>query len=533
MVTNSSGKADFRVFGARVAFPENFLSSWGACLVEPPGIGALRRTAADRLIRLGDLALPKYGIPTRVVGYFCLEELTDPQVLAQMGIRSGRDRQRLAVVRDGRGAIHLLEREALKPMLRRPGDLDGRIDVRQEHTEPWRMLYLTYDKDELGLKRWSHTLAYIRYGEVQDFPAKEGSRRGGGVPAQRSQVRVRPVWFQVPRIPTGAGRVCWLIGRGDRHYAPTMAEGLLVPNNFMYSAPPSSLARPRVFAAIANLSWTHLMAEVYGRRGGGDGVLHTYIRDLAMLPLIDPKKLTVSQAEDLISLFDDVARRPVLPVTEELQQADRQAFDGWAMSYLFGQDADTAGRSVERALRDLVMERMQRSVSGREERRKAVRRTAFDPAPIAARVLIDCGRPPTILGFLPDMDSTEMETLTLVIPRHALGRPEVGETLFDQGEVLISGTPLISTPTDSHSLAIVALLTTNNDYAGEVLLPARHSAMEQSYRQWEGAWGEWRDSVERNIVSIFPKAQQVERRVLVARELESRTSLPKYMLRPQ
>lgn len=523
--------ADFSIFGAHAAFPGSLADSWGACLVEPPSVGELRRKAVDRLVRLGDLARPRSGIPTRVVGYFCLEELTEPQVIQNMGLRSQRDRQRLTVVRDGRGAVHLLEREALRPMVRRPGDLEGRIDVTIDIVAPWHMLYLSFDKQELADKRWSHTLAYLRYGETQDFPAREGSRRAGGVPARRPQVRVRPVWYQVPRIPTGVGRVCWLKGRGDKHYAPTLAEGILIPDNFLYSAPPADLARPRAFAAVANLSWTHLMAEVYGRRGGGDGVLHTYIRELSMLPIIDPRKLTSAQADDLVALFDAVATRPVLPLPEEMRQTDRQAFDGWAMEYLFGENADDASRAVERALRDLVAERIQRSISGRQQEQRAIRRTVFDPAPIASRVLLDHGRAPTIFDVMGPTEAATLPTLTLEIPPHAPERAELGATLMDAGDVLISGRKLMDTPSDVHSDAIVAILTSDVTYSGTVTLPADSKKMERICREWRGSWDLWRRTVEDAIRSILPKPQQAQRRVQVARELEARANVPKEILK--
>lgn len=525
--------ADFRIFGAAVAFPGDLATSWGACLVEPPAIGALRRQAHGRLTRLGELAPPKSGIPTRVVGYFCLEELTDPQVIASMGLRSQRDRQRLTVVRDGRGAIHLIERAALKPMIRRPGQLEGRIDVRLEDTGPWRMLYLSDDKTELEQKRWTHTLSYIRYGETQDFPAGENSRRAGGVPAERPQVRVRPVWFQVPRIPTGPGRVCWIKGRGDTHYAPSLAEHILVPDNFLYSAPPPDLARPESFAAVANLSWTHLMAETYGRRGGGDGVLHTYIRELSMMPVIDPRKFTASQADDLCGLFHAIAGRQVLPLAEEMRQPDRQAFDEWAMRYLFGDDADDAAQAVERALRDLVAERRQRTASGREQQRRAIRRTTFDPAPIAARVLIDQGQPPSITQMVEELGEGPLSLETVEIPPHEPGRAEVGSTLMDLGDVLVSGQKLLTASSDAHSLAIVAVLTTNAGYSGSLQLPADPGRLESLHTHWEKEWNKWRTSVEEAIRSIFPKPQHAQRRVLIARELEKRIGLPRDTLRAE
>ncbi|MGQ4330879.1 hypothetical protein [Streptomyces hayashii] len=419
----------------------------------------------------------------------------------------------------------MLEREALKPMVRRPGVLEGRIDVEAGDTDPWRMLYLSDSKSELELKRWAHVLTYIHYGETTNFPAKEGSRRAGGVPALRPQVRVRPVWFQVPRIPTGPGRVCWLKGRGDRHYAPTLAADILIPDNFLYSAPPAELSVPRAFAAVANLTWTNLMAEVYGRRGGGDGVLHTYIRELAQLPIINPLRFTKAQAEDLVDLFNQVSSRPSLAIDEELRQPDRQAFDSWAMKYLFGSDYDDSARAVERAIRDLAMERTQRTISGREQQQKAVRRTVFDPAPIAARILMDHGVPPRIRDFLPAEDGSTSMTTILEVPAHESLPATLGETLFDLGDILIGANKLMDTPSEGHSRAVVALLTVEPSYMGDFALPVDSDAVSTAVDEWSSAWGAWRKTVQAALKSILPKPSQAQRRAQVARELESRTGL--------
>lgn len=517
--------ADFGTLGAARAFPGTLSRSWGAALVEPPSIGALRRAAGDRLVPLGQLSRPRSGIPTRVVGYFCLEELQDPDSLAQMGIRSQRDRQRLAVVKDGRGAVHVLEREVLKPLVRRPGVLEGRLLVEEADTSPWRLLYITNTRAELEERRLRHTLSYIRYGETQDFPAREGSRRSGGIPALRPQVRVRPVWFQVSRIAMGAGRVCWIKGRGERHFAPTLAEGVLIPDNFQYSSPPDDLSNPMSFAAIANTSWAHLMAEVYGRRGGGDGVLHTYIRELSMLPLVDPRRFTPTQSDDLVALFQQLARRPAVAISEELQQTDRQALDNWVMTYLFGEQADDAGRAVERALRDLVAERGNRAASGREQETRAVRRTTFNPAPVAARVLLECGLPPSLLHDIEPLSAGELTTVTVDIPPHAAGKAEVGATLLDTGDVLVDGRHLLTAPSDAHSDAVVAILTADPTFVGAVTMPADEAKMAELERNWRTGWAEWTRAVDERIRAALPRAQHSQRRSDVANEVVTQAGL--------
>ena len=516
----ADSRVDFGALGAKAAFPGKTLRSWGSCLVEPPAVGALRRRAERLLIPLAELSRPRSGIPTRVVDYFCVEVLNDSGTMTAMGLRSQRDRQFLAVIRDGRGALHILEKNVLKPMVRRPGLLEGRLEVHGSDTAPWHMFYVDKTRPELEGLRWHHTLKYIHYGETQDFPAHEGSRRTGGVPAKRPQVRVRPIWFQVPSISLDVGRVCWLKGRGDRHYAPSLGENILIPDNFQYSPVPSGLSNPKAFAAIANLSWAHLMAEIYGRRGGGNGVLHTYIRELGMMPLIDPRLLIRSQSDELVGLFESVAQRVGLPISDELRQPDRQALDLWAMRYLFDEDADDAARTIERSLRDLVAERQQRTTSGREQRQRAVRRSSFDPAPIAACLLLDNGMPPSAVELLDSYQNGELDTWLADVPAHHPGRVESGSTLLDQGDVLIDGRLLISAPSDSHSQLITAVLTIDPAFAGQIYLPTDVREAEEIKRLWLREWTKWLSVVKQGIKEELPRHQHAQRRSAVARELE-------------
>ncbi|MDF1598149.1 MAG: hypothetical protein P1T08_18955, partial [Acidimicrobiia bacterium] len=136
-----------------------------AILVEPPGITALLRVAADKLARLSDLAVPHSGIPTRAVQYFCLEELEDGEELRSHGISTARDRERLALVVDGRGMPHVIERESLRPLVRRPGDIAGKISIGLGDLGGARLFYVHDDLDKLVEKRLSRTVDYIRYGE--------------------------------------------------------------------------------------------------------------------------------------------------------------------------------------------------------------------------------------------------------------------------------------------------------------------------------------------------------------------------------
>lgn len=525
MSKTDPAKVDFGMLGAKRSFAGALATSWGSFLVEPPSIGHLRAAAGAKLAPLGDVAPARSGIATRVVAYFIVEELFDEEAIRAAGIRTRGDRERLMLIRDGRGVEHVIERAALRPMVRRPGALEGRIDVPEEVSAPWWVLYIDGDKEELRARRWAHTLSYIEYGETTDFPAREGSRRRGGIPAEREQVRVRPVWFQVPRMDTGGGRVCWIKGRGDHHYAPVLGDEVLVPDNFLYSSAPDLLV-PRVFAAVANLSWTHLMAEVFGRRSGGDGVLHTYKRELDMLPIIDPRLFTRSESEDLVALFDRVAARPVQSVADELQDPHRQAFDAWAMEYLFGSEAAAAGQAVDFALRDLTAERTGRSASGRTQERKAVTRKTFDPAPVGTRILQEIGPPPSVLAALSEVDPNALDTVVVDIPEHGpLANLRVGDTLFDAATVMAGHEEVVTCPSEVHANLAMAALRAEPFIATFVPLPVSEAESEEILRSVNRDWDGWATRVVQAVNDSLAAQQRTARGRLVLAEVEKQAGV--------
>src|SRR4051812_13176233 len=104
-------RPDFGALGAD-EFRGSLAVSWGATLVEPGPIRRIREAAAPRLSALRDLAPPKSGIPPRAVKYFAVEEVTDEVTVKEHGVHTKRDQERLALIRDGRGRLHVLERAA-------------------------------------------------------------------------------------------------------------------------------------------------------------------------------------------------------------------------------------------------------------------------------------------------------------------------------------------------------------------------------------------------------------------------------------
>src|SRR5215211_5642278 len=507
-------RPDFGALGAD-HYRGSLAVSWGAALVEPGPIRRIREAAASRLIRVRDLAAPKSGIPPRAVKYFAVEEVHDDAEFKRHEIHTKRDRERLALVRDGRGHLHVVVRESLKPLVRQPADFKGRIRY-PEAAGAAHLFYVHDTKDELTRKRLKYTLEYIEYGSSQDVRPPTTSRCAGGVPSERAQTKVRAVWYAVPTMPTGPGRIVWTKRRGNIHYVAQLPQNAVVLDNFFYSEPPGELPHAEALAAVANLSFAHLMAEVFGRRAAGDGVLHTYIRELNRLPILNQLILSSGEAEELAGLFDPVASRPQQPLSEELQQADRQAFDLFGLKLMLGDDAAESARvEVSAALGVLAIERAIKAASGRARQQRAIKRQQFDPAPIAAKVLEDAGAPPTISEEVAEFGDG-LGTLSIEISEHERAQVvSVGESLLDEGVVLVNGAPLLTAPSAVHAMSIAAAMRVDPDLMGPLVLPERPEDADEALRRWEMRWRDWRRALEDRIEKALPGARYATRRTAV------------------
>lgn len=241
-----------------------------------------------------------------------------------------------------------------------------------------------------------------------------------------------------------------------------------------------------------------------------------------MLPLLDPRRLTSAQADDLVGLFEVVARRPVEGVDVDLRDPDRQALDRWAMRYLVGDaDASDAARTVERALRDLAAERTDRLASGREQQRVAVRRQGFDSGPVATRLLLENGNPPSVLARLARYEPDALGTVTVVVPDHGpIVHLAAGQSLFDSDRVLVNENLVIDTPSGAHAELVMAALRVDSSLAGPIAMPEAEDEAEAIRQAAQQDWDTWRHAVTAAVAAVLPGAQRASRRHDVGRELE-------------
>ena len=141
---------------------------------------------------------------------------------------------------------------------------------------------------------------------------------------QRATCAPRQPWYSLP--PQPLARLILPKGIWRRHMAPLLAESLPVDQQlYQIQLPPD--IQPEVAAALLNSAWFALQCELHGRINFGAGVLWLATYELNRIHLPDPRALTSAQADQLATLFTELAKRPFPTTEDHLSHPTRQALD--------------------------------------------------------------------------------------------------------------------------------------------------------------------------------------------------------------
>lgn len=175
------------------------------------------------------------------------------------------------------------------------------------------------DERRLAERCCTGALAYIDWGRRQRTP--------DGTPWPEVQsLRGRDPWYRLP-LPTPAVLLCPRFF--DRRIFFAVPETGLLEDQTFYGlvAPCATTDEINLLGAILNSSITALALESGGRTGLGDGARQYTLGDLATLPVLSPNLVRADIAAKVCRVFAQLAKRPILSVAAELEQADRQALD--------------------------------------------------------------------------------------------------------------------------------------------------------------------------------------------------------------
>jgi len=206
---------------------------------------------------------------------------------------------------------------------------------------------LTVPEDKGDLAR-TNVLKYIAYGEEKGYH-------------ERPTCRSRRPWYDLG--PRKVARILWPGGFWKRFV--------------VYYNEPKVLADRRLFnvyvdehhaktlCAILNSTLVALFNEIHGKTVFGQGLLLCDTYAVEQIPILDPEKLPRETTRRLLVAFQELARRPIGDIFEEVKRRDRQELDNIVFDSL-GLTQDER-KQVYAAVVDLVENRVRRA--GSVERR--------------------------------------------------------------------------------------------------------------------------------------------------------------------
>ena len=196
-------------------------------------------------------------------------------------------------------------------------------------------------------------LGYIGWG------AGQTTARGVPWPFVPS-VRGRAQWYSVP-VPAVADILCPRFF--DRRFFFAAPNPPLLEDQTFYGLilGERSPSWRMAIAGILNCSLTYLLVETFGRSSLGDGVRQYALCDMNALPVLDPGAAAPHALEGVIQAYRPLSMRRILPVEDEMCQADRMALDAAVTEAFCIKEREMA--TARQALVDLTRERLERARS--------------------------------------------------------------------------------------------------------------------------------------------------------------------------
>jgi hypothetical protein len=290
-------------------------NKWGGKYLRAPEIFfTILEKGKGKLVRLGDIAEVRRGFTTGANEFFYL----DDETIRHWGI----------------------EKEFLKPVIKSPRECRS-IVIKPEDLK-FKIFMCHKDKAEL---KGTAALEYIKWGESQKFhlrPTCRGRERWWDLGARA----IPPVVFNK--------------GVNDRHFVSVNVPRALCDQQ-IYEVHVHGESNVGTLASCLNSTITALFSEMEGRRNFGEGVLWIAIYEAAKLPTLSTSVLRADAQRVLADRFDEMSRRLVKPIFDEVLQPDRRALDEVVFEVL----GLTAGEreAVYDALVSLVRARLEKARS--------------------------------------------------------------------------------------------------------------------------------------------------------------------------
>jgi hypothetical protein len=460
---------------------------WGQLLRANSTVGneLAELAGTTSLVALGSLGRLHSGVVPRANAFFIVRELKFDQIPARMRVTRA-DMRRIAVVEDGRGFICKIERKFLKPILKGPDSLESAFAVRRSQD---RLFDVRESKPQLTAQSATGALAYLKRGETIPYSNSSDPLKGG-IPAKRSQVRIRkPYWYSLQgEDPTATVRIV-IPEHHDRRYVFTLvgADDESVIIDTLYSFQPNDQDDAAFIHAGMNSLLAWYQVELRGRTQLGEGILKVKLPDYRGIMLANPSTVSTENKTAVMAAFAQLTGTGSGPSLDELGSAERLAFD---MAYLKACGFENPEQTVvllEQELRALAGERIERKLSvsdAKISRRKATNVAASVDA-YAARIAAALQPYPDPRSFM----NADDELVDIAISGPVEGAVAVGGELFDLGEVTAGGTRVARAGSVTAAQIVRAVLLI--EPAVSMVKVPKAARLQRLYREWQSAVKRW------------------------------------------
>jgi len=407
---------------------------WGQYLRAPDVYFDLLDRCKDKLVPIYEVAKVRFGFKTGADKFFCVRDVTEDEVKRAGSAEAFRARwaigpdetQKIRIIRDGEGGLHLVEARYLEPEFHRLTEATRIVvtagDVRKR--------VINAPVARAGL-RGTRLARYVAYGEGK------GWHRGSTVAAR---AKTRP-WYDLGLLPKGErAQMFWSKTQQYRHVVPWNEERL--PGNCnLYDVWVEPGVDPRVLWATLNSSVIALSKHQFGRPAGVEGALKTEVVDVNMMLVPDPRGASAEVAKRIVEAAEGLSKRSVARMLpDEFGMEDRQRLDD-AVLELLGVESEDERKGLRSriyaALDELYQATRERELVAQRDRARAKRKGRVTAADLADDIWVAEGERLKLMGF---PDDFVREWGGAKVFDLAGEEVEVGEALMETGKHLRAGT---------------------------------------------------------------------------------------------
>jgi type I restriction-modification system DNA methylase subunit len=413
---------------------------WGQHIRAPDVYIELLDRCKHRLVPLSEVATVRFGFKTGVDKFFCVRDVTEQEMRragspgafrARWGIGVG-ETEKLRIIRDGDGGLHLVEARYLEPEFHSLMEA-SRIAVTAKDA---RKFVINAPISRAALRK-TRLATYVEEAE------RKGWHEGSTV---ASRAKTRP-WYDLGLRPKGErAPIFWPMAQQYRHLAPWNNDKMPCNHN-LFDVWPEEGVEPRVLWAVLNSTIVALTKQQFGRLAGIEGNLKTEVIDAQMMLVPDPRCASKEVVKRLVNAATRISRRMLdRHLYEEFELADRRDLDD-AVLELLGID-DSRERT---ALRERIYQAIEadyratrdRELIAQKDRARSKRKGRITDADLADDIWRAEGAKLRLLEFPRDFIRTRRNTFKFDLPS---GKVEVGHAMMETGRHPAAGTIRVGGP---------------------------------------------------------------------------------------